>query len=203
MSAALTARLNQILPRVTSDDFLRGRGIGNEIAFHIFDYRAEEELAVRDHIAFLIDRIPKQKPGIRMVHVNLFDFLLDYLRDRGLLDKSLKLQRERGDEALEKALRGVLHEGKIARRFGEIARPEEHDLVLISGVGSAYPMLRSHTLLTNLHAKMGKTPLVLFYPGRYDRMTLRLFGKTGLVGGSLDDRKKSVNYYRAFRLIDE
>ena len=32
--------------------------------------------------------------------------------------------------------------------------------------------------------------------------TLRLFGKTGLVGGSVDGRKKKINYYRAFRLID-
>ncbi len=202
MSAALRPRLNQILPKITSDDFLRGHGIGNEIAFHIFDYPAEEELTVREHIAFLAEQIPRRKPGTRVVSVNLFDFLLDYLRDRGLLEKSLELQREKGNEALEKALRGVLHEEKIARRFGEVASPEEHDLVLVSGVGSAYPMLRSHTLLTNLHAIMGKTPLVLFYPGRYDRMTLRLFGKTGLVGGSLGDRKKTVNYYRAFRLID-
>jgi hypothetical protein len=202
MSAALRPRLNQILPKITSDDFLRGHGIGNEIAFHIFDYPAEEELTVREHIASLAEQIPRRRPGTRVVSVNLFDFLLDYLRDRGLLEKSLELQREKGNEALEKALRGVLHEEKIARRFGEVARPEEHDLVLISGVGSAYPLLRSHTLLTNLHAIMGKTPLVLFYPGRYDRMTLRLFGKTGLVGGSLGDRKKTVNYYRAFRLID-
>ena len=66
--------------------------------------------------------------------------------------------------ALLKALKGVLSEDKIARRFAEIAQPEQHDLVLISGVGSAYPMLRSHTLLNNLHSVMGQTPLVMFYP---------------------------------------
>ena len=63
-------------------------------------------------------------------------------------------------------------------------------------------MLRSHTLLNNLHAIMGQTPLVMFYPGRYDKTTLHLFGKTGLVGGGPEDRKKTANYYRAFRLID-
>lgn len=35
---SLTERLNQILPRVVSDDFLSGSGIGNEIAFYVFDY---------------------------------------------------------------------------------------------------------------------------------------------------------------------
>ena len=37
MSDGLTERLNKILPRVIADDFLSGRGIGNEIAFYIFD----------------------------------------------------------------------------------------------------------------------------------------------------------------------
>ena len=202
MSESLTARLNQILPKITSDSFLKGQGIGNEVAFHIFDYPAEDELRVREHIRFLLDQVPKKKPGLRLMHINLLDFLVDSLRDRKLLDQALELQRTKGDEALTKALRGVLHEEKIAKRFGEVARPEEHDLVLVSGVGSAYPLMRSHTLLNNLHSILGQTPLVLFYPGRYDKMTLRLFGKTGLAGGPTEDRRKPANYYRAFRLID-
>ena len=63
-------------------------------------------------------------------------------------------------------------------------------------------MLRSHTLLNNLHAIMGQTPLVMFYPGKYDKMTLRLFGKTVLAGVTNEDGKKAAPYYRAFRLID-
>ncbi len=97
-----------------------------------------------------------------------------------------------------KGLRGVLSEEKLAGRFGEVVEPQEQDLVLISGVGSAYPLLRPHTLLNNLHSVMGRTPLVMFYPGRYDGTTLRLFGKTGLAG----DRQKAARYYKAFRLID-
>ena len=202
MSDPLTHRLNQILPKLTSDDFLRARGIGNEIAFYIFDYAPQDELRIREHIRFLVDHLPMNRPGLRVTHVNLFDFLIHYLKERGLLEKSFRLQREKGDAALLKALKGILHEEKIAQRFAGIAKPAEHDLVLVSGVGSAYPLLRSHTLLSNLHAIMGQTPLVMFYPGRYDTQTLRLFGKTGLTGGSAEERKKKTNYYRAFRLID-
>ena len=198
----LTRRLNQILPKLTSDDFLRARGIGNEIAFYIFDYAPEDELRVREHIRFLVDRLPKSKPGLRVAHINLFEFLINYLKERGLLEKSFEWQRKKGSDALLKALRGVLHEEKVAKRFADIAKPAEHGLVLISGVGGAYPLLRSHTLLNNLHAIMGQTPLVMFYPGRYDTQTLRLFGKIGLVGSSAEERKKTINYYRAFRLIE-
>ena len=202
MSDALTHRLNQILPKLASNDFLGARGIGNEIAFYIFDYAPEDELRIREHIRFLLDRLPKNRPGLRVAHVNLFDFLIQYLKERKLLEKSFRLQQEKGNDALLTALKGILHEEKIAQRFAGIAKPQEHDLVLISGIGSAYPLLRSHALLSNLHAVMGQTPLVMFYPGRYDTQTLRLFGKTGLAGGSAKERKKKTNYYRAFRLID-
>ena len=144
MSDPLTHRLNQILPKLTSDGFLRARGIGNEIAFYIFDYTPEDELRVREHIRFLVDRLPRNKPGLRVAHVNLFDFLINYLKARNLLEKSFELQREKGNDAVLKAFRGILHEEKVAERFADIARPAEHDLVLISGVGGAYPLLRSH-----------------------------------------------------------
>jgi hypothetical protein len=190
MSDPLNERLNRILPIVTSDDFLSGKGLGNEIAFHIFDYPPEEELRMREHINFLVDRIPKQKPSLRIRHLNLFDFILDYLKSRKLLDKAIQLQREKGDDALLKALSGPLHENKLAAVFAELVDPQQYDLVLLSGVGSVWPLLRSHTLLNNLHPIMGITPLVLFYPGRYDGQSLRLFGKL-----------KSDNYYRAFKLV--
>ena len=202
MSDHLTDRLNQILPKITSKEFLSGSGIGNEIAFYIFDYPPEDELRVREHIRFLLDHIRKKKHGLRVAHVNLFDFLIEYLKERKLLDKSFTLQREKEDNALLKALKGVLHEEKVAKRFGEVAKPKDHDLVLISGVGSVYPMLRTHTLLSNLHAIMGQTPLVMFFPGKYDGLSVRLFGKSAISGGTPEERKKKSNYYRAFRLID-
>ena len=190
MNDYLTERLNKILPRIISDDLLKGRGIGNEIAFYIFDYPPEDELRVREHIHFLLDHIPKQRPELRVKHINLFDFILDYLKSRNLPEKALKMQREKGNETLKEALKGPLHENKLATIFVEVAQPQQNDLVLLSGVGNVWPLLRSHTLLNNLHPIMGNTPLVMFYPGRYDGQSLRLFGKL-----------KSNNYYRAFKLI--
>lgn len=190
MSDRLTERLNAILPRVTSTEFLSGSGIGNEIAFYIFDYPPEDELRVREHVRFLVEHVPKQRPGLRVSHVNLLTLVVDYLKGRNLLDRSIKMQAEKGDEHLLKALAPILDAQKIAPVFAAAAKPDEHDLVLVTGVGSVWPVLRSHNLLNNLHALMGKTPLVMFYPGRYDGQSLRLFGKV-----------KSNNYYRAFKLV--
>ena len=100
------------------------------------------------------------------------------------------MQKTKGDAFVLKQLATLLHPNKIAPAFAEVAQPDQHDLVLVSGVGSVYPMLRAHSLLNNLHAVMGHTPLVLFYPGRYDGQALRLFGKL-----------QNDNYYRAFTLV--
>ena len=141
--------------------------------------------------ARLLDHIPKQKHGLRVKHINLFDFVLDYL-------KQPQAARQGDPDAAGEGRRGA-EEGprwpaariqSSASLFAEVAQPEQHDLVIVSGVGSVWPLLRSHTLLNNLQPVMGKTPLVMFYPGRYDGQSLRLFGKL-----------KNNNYYRAFKLV--
>ena len=38
MALTFEERLNQILPKIASDDFLNSKGLGNEIGFWIFDY---------------------------------------------------------------------------------------------------------------------------------------------------------------------
>lgn len=190
MTPTLKDRLNQILPKLISDPFLSGRGLGNEIAFHIFDYAAEDELEVRDFLRTLLDHLPKQRPGLRVKHIDLFDLVLNHLSSRNLLGKSIQMQREKGDAALKKALAGVLHELKVGSLVGDVAKPAEHDLVIVSGTGTVWPLLRIHSLLNNLHSIMGQTPVVVFYPGKFDGQSMRLFG-----------RIKGGNYYRAFRLV--
>jgi hypothetical protein len=192
MKSDFNERLNKILDRITSDDFLHGKGLGAEIPFYAFDYPAERELEVREHIAFLLTQIPKRRPGLRFAHVNLFDLIIQYLKDRGLYAKVAGKWKEKGDDGLLKDLAAPLDAGKLAAVFAEVVKPEAQDLVLVSGVGSAYPLLRTHNLLNNLHHRMGSTPLVLFYPGVYDGQSLRLFG-------TLEDKP----YYRAFRLVDD
>lgn len=191
MSDTLNERLNKILPRLITDEFLSGSGIGNEIAFYIFDYAPEDELKVRDYLKTLLDHLPKQKHGLKVKHVDLLDFVLAHLESRSLLDKAKEMQRAKGDEALKKALAGPLHESKLGSLFAVAAQPAEHDLVIVSGVGSVWPLWRSHSLLNNLQSVMGETPLVMFYPGKYDGQSLRLFGKI-----------KNNNYYRAFKLVN-
>jgi len=93
-------RLNMILPRITEDGFLQKKGLGNEIPFYIFDYPPEEELKMREHISFIIARMSHQHAHVRILHIKLFDFLVQHLRERGNLDKAFTLEAEKGTKAL-------------------------------------------------------------------------------------------------------
>ena len=191
MSTKFEERLNQVLPRLASPDVLSNRGAGGEIGFWVFDYPPEQEMQMRAWITDVIEpELPKRKPGIRFKVIDLFEFVIELLKERTLLDKAFAKQMNEGDEAVLKSLRPVLKEDKLAARLVEVAGLQNLDLLLIKGVGAVYPMLRTHTLLSALHPHMRDKPLVMFYPGRYDGQSLRLFNKL------TDD-----NYYRAFSLV--
>jgi hypothetical protein len=185
----LQSRLDQILDKITTKDFVSGKGLGNEIAFYIFDYSPEHEITVRKHIKFMLERI-KSHTDLKVVSMDLFVLIVEHLKERGLLDRSIKLEQKKGRVGLQKALKAPLKPENLVRLFKDKAKPSEHDLVFVTGVGNAWPSVRSHSLLNNLQPVMGNTPLILFYPGRFDGQTVQLFGKL-----------KSNPYYRAFRLI--
>lgn len=191
MSGSFKDRLNGILPKLTSPDFLRNQGLGNEIGFWIFDYPPEEEMAMRAFLReVVIPALEKHQPAIRSSAVNLFDLTIGLLEDRRLLDRALDMQRTQGDAKTLESLRRVLKEDRLAERL--VARHDiSHlDLLMLWNVGAAYPMIRTHTLLSALHPLMKDTPLVMFFPGKYDGYSLRLFNKLS-----------EDHYYRAFRLI--
>ena len=91
-----------------------------------------------------MESIRKEKRELRVKHINLFEFLLDHLEEQGYLAKSLEIQSKKGDVKLFDALIGLLNvEKSLLPRFHTVAQPDHHNLVLVSGVGSVYPLLRT------------------------------------------------------------
>lgn len=190
----LAERLDAIRERLDNDDFLNNRGLGNEIGFYIFDYPPQFELMVRDYLALLVGRMAKL--GRRFVHLNLFDEMLAMLQERKLLDKAFELEKKKGIDELAKTLKGPLEQGRVAQHLVKKMDPSAQEFVLLSGLGQCWPLLRGHSLLNALHAHMGETPLVLFYPGRYNGLELYPF--------DLDTAEVApANYYRAFQLVPQ
>ena len=193
MTFTLDERLNQIIPRITSSEFLDSKGLGNEIGFWIFDYPPEREMDVRNFLnGTVLPALSKHIPAIRAATVNLLTLVTELLEERNLLEKAIEMQADKGDESALAALRSVLKEDKLAQKIADQFDIPNLDLLILTGVGAVYPMLRTHTLLSALHPVMGKTPLLMFFPGRYDGHSLRLFNTLA-----------EDHYYRAFRLVPE
>lgn len=184
------ARLDDALKVLVSDAFVSRRGTSNELGFFVFDYPPEDELLVREE---LHDRFLRKlhEPGspVRPVVIDLYDEVLALLAERGVLEKIAPMEECEGfATVLEKLQRGILRPENIVERI--LARiGADHTLLIISGAGRAYPLLRSHTILNNLHDPLAKMTVLLMFPGTYDQKELRLFG-----------RLKDDNYYRAFRI---
>ena len=96
MNQKLTERINKIIPRIQSKEFLNNKVSAGEIAFYVLDYAPEYELDMRNQINFITNQVAKKHSHIKIAHVNLFKLIVDYLKNRGLLERALKLQKEKG-----------------------------------------------------------------------------------------------------------
>jgi hypothetical protein len=186
----LRSRLDRIRERVTSHEFLHGKGLGNEVPFYAFDYPPSEEPQVASHIEWLTDDLVR-KTNLRVGNVHLLKLVVEQLKARGLYEKALVMEQAKGVPALLGALKGALEARKLAEALMAKFPSRSLDMIFLTGVGAAYPLVRTHSLLNNLQPLIGTTPVVLFFPGRFNGQTLQLFGDL-----------QETPYYRAFRLVD-
>lgn len=186
-------RIDQILPKIVEPSFRENKGLGNEIGFYIFDYDPEYELLVRDRVRFIKDKA-KGAYGLNIVEFDLYEVMLEILESKGYLKKNFIMEQKKGSEqvfnATKKALRLTLDNDLLVQYISE--RLDGSDIVFLTGIGKAWPIIRSHTVLNNLHRIVEEQPLVMFFPGTYDGGSLILFNYL-----------KDDNYYRAFQLIDK
>ena len=170
---------------------LLDKGKANEIPFFIFDYDPKDELLVRDEVK----KLKKANPNIQ--EFDLFNLIVDALRKEGYLQTVKEYEKEYDSATLlsqlfQPFLSLEADSNPIIDRMREEIIDDKEHIVLITGVGKSYPMIRSHTILNKLQPLIKRDPVVMMYPGRYNQKTamcLKLFDK-------LDDD----NYYRAFPL---
>lgn len=179
-------RCEALRARLGEDDFLRNRGLGNEIGFFTFCYDASLELRAREFFAQLEAESANGALPCNLMVRNLYDTFLGLLEKKRILAAVPKQEARRGSDHLLKRLRSIATPEALAAELAyEPHQPG--DALLLTGVGEIYPFLRVHTLLDNMHVAFGDIPVVVAYPGRFNGQSFSLFNM-------LDDG----NYYRAF-----
>ena len=131
----------------------------------------------------------------RVVHFDLWDVFLQICAERRILEKIPALEERRGTEGLLRRMEKIATPEAflkvMSKRYEQLGgQAPGRDVVLVSGVGKVYPLVRAHNILENAQPVFTEVPMVMLYPGVYDGQQLHLFGKIS-----------DGNYYRAFSLI--
>lgn len=190
--ADLTARLDEMETAIRKPSFRQSIGRANEVNYWVFDYPPERELEVREHIAYLKNKNQGGTDGFELVVFDLYDIIIDFLEQRGFMDKCYGFERKAGISRIVKAVNNSLKvndDDSLIVRYIKDHTPE-NAVVFLVGIGKCYPILRSHKVLNNLHQAFVRVPVVMFFPGTYNEQELILFNEI-----------KDDNYYRAFRLV--
>lgn len=190
---SLNERLIELADRMISVDALTRYGTANDLKFYIFDYSPKDELIIRKEVKKLIEHNEK------IVEFDLYEMMIQIIEEEGYMEDVIRMEPEYDkalllSEVFQPLLSVEENNNKLLEMFKDKAPDDGQLIVLISGVGKAYPIIRSHTILNNLQSIFRKNPVVMMYPGRYEiknSMTLKLFER-------LDDD----NYYRAFPLVE-
>lgn len=189
----LEERFDRAEAIIQKESFRKNKGLGNEVGYYIFDYPPEQELLVRERVAYMKRKNRQSQDEYRIVEFDLYNIIIDILQGKGYLEKCCEFEKKRGFERITKAVGNMLRitasDSMIVSHIKE--NTPEKSIVFLTGIGKCYPILRAHTVLNNLHQVIDHVPVVLFYPGKYDGQELILFSEI-----------KDDNYYRAFKLVD-
>ncbi|MHA3066818.1 DUF1788 domain-containing protein [Lacticaseibacillus saniviri] len=179
--------------KLASDYFQENRGLSNEIGYYIFDYKPQDELRVREFVQNIVSTSTVATIGATIHVFNLFEIVTEILDGFGYTERFMEFEKQYGVTRMITEINNILrmeNEQNLVVKYIEDHLPaNEKSIIFIVGVGEVFPLLRSHKVLNTMNQVIDKTPVVMFYPGKYDGLHLSMFGEL-----------KDDNYYRAFSL---
>lgn len=181
----LQTRLDELKDLIESPDFLAGRGLSNEVNIRIFAYDPVDELTVRHFVRQLVTA----PLGCNIRLYNLYDLLLAICDERRITAAIPGLEAKKGSAFLRDQLSRIAGSAAFVEKM-KCDPCAPGDVILITGVGDAFPFIRIHDLLNAMQPEFPDTPIVVMYPGSYDGRDVQLF--------SLLPKNA---YYRAFSVI--
>lgn len=178
--------LDKIVGRMSDEAFLKNKGLSNEVGIHVFCYPPTDEIVVRNYFAELKNRTDL---SFRLIERDLYKMFLEICEERRILARIPDMEERKGKEILASQLQKVATPEAFVKKM-QYTPHQYGDVLMISGVGKAYPFIRSHKILDNIQHIFSDIPVLMLYPGEFNGQDLNLFGKF------LDG-----HYYRAFNLL--
>ena len=157
-----------------NENFLSMESIGGEIPFYISSYNPSQEVSIFSEIERLKNRLKIN--GISVYEINLFELVMEMLKDRGILEKLIQKEPNLSKEKLYKTIQGAIDTQKyLIPKIEELTSNNSSNIFFLTGIGQVYPFLRSHTVLNNLQNSVKDRPTVMFFPRIYNHLKFFLF----------------------------
>ena len=166
-------RLDKVRELIQEPEFLEGKGLSNEVNIRIFCYNSEDEMAVRHFIEQLET---DHSLSCRLRICNLYQTFLSICDDMDIEEAIPEMEEADGTEFLLEQLHSAIGEGEFIEKI-QYAPHRRGDVLLITGVGNAFPFMRVHSLLEALQPHFSDIPILVMYPGEFDGHYLKLFGR--------------------------
>ena len=182
----LMERLDRLRDMIQSREFLEGKGLSNEVNIRIFCYDPKDEMAVRH---FTDKLVTDQSLDCRLIEYDLYKVFLSICDDKRITDKIAGQEEKKGRQFIMSQLERMANNTAFIKKMLETPH-EAGNVILITGVGAAYPFIRVHSLLDAMQPYFTDVPILVMYPGTFDGRYVKLF-----------DQLKPNPYYRAFNVI--
>ncbi|MDY4507164.1 MAG: DUF1788 domain-containing protein [Candidatus Faecousia sp.] len=183
---SINERLDELRQLIQEPDFLEGKGLSNEVNIRIFCYDPADEMAVQHFVGQITT---DQRVPCRLIECNLYKIFLSICDELDITDAIPEMEESDGSEFLLEQLHSAIGTDEFIEKI-QYSPHKLGDVLLLTGVGDAFPFMRVHTLLEALQPYFSDVPILVMYPGEFDRYHLKLF-----------NRLQPNDYYRAFNVI--
>lgn len=191
MSTQDVAKWEDHLVAVMSGKRFRNmEGLSGEVPFFIYPYEPADALEIAQSKKRIKTKLSQQ--GIQVLEVNLYDLVIELLKDRGVWDDLIAMEQETSKEDFREGLRSMLDPGDdLAPLIQDRLKAQPFDIFFLTGIGEVFPYIRSHNVLNNLQTIASDKPMLMFFPGRYEQS--QTLGSSLVLFGVVNDDQ----YYRA------
>lgn len=182
-------RLQEMTDKLSRKELFESIGLGNEVNFHVFDYDPEDEYIVRDYLENYL--LKKQNLNIKVF--DIYEMIIEILKEKNFLEKCFEYEKKHDTKTLNTVISKAVGIGSnndlIVKKIKENLQAKQ--IIIITGIGKCFGVVRGHTILNNLHKVVTMNPLIMLYPGIYTGQCFKLFNVL-----------ENDNYYRAFQFVD-
>ena len=182
----INERLDNLKKLIQDRDFLEGNGLSNEVNIRMFCYDPKEEMIVRH---FTDQVTTDQSLDCHLIECNLYEIFLSICDDKRITKSIPKQEEKKGKDFLLEQLHGIASESAFINKI-QYDNHQIGDVLMITGIGDAFPFMRVHNLLEAMQPHFSDVPILVMYPGIFDGNYLKLFNKL-----------PSNPYYRAFNEV--